>query len=122
MSPPQVSEQTPPKEPKSSKESAPPDQASIKTEMYGIWKVVTLKESFFGLKPSRWFDLDNYAIALPSLRRFAWDLYSLDPSLLLFHLAVIAWKGIEPGITIYITGQLLLAVESCPSSASMVFH
>lgn len=79
----------------------------IYTRVYGIWKITRLKESF----SFKAFKGDSYASAIPSVRRFLLEIYSLDPTLVLLFLFITVWKGIEPGITVYIAGQLLTTVR-----------
>ncbi|KAF8062232.1 P-loop containing nucleoside triphosphate hydrolase protein [Lyophyllum atratum] len=85
--------------------------ASIHTRVFGIWKVLMLKESF-SLKPSAWFEYNKYIATLPHVYRLAMDVYTLNPTLVIVYLVARAWKGIEPGIAVYISSQLYIALES----------
>ncbi|GLB44207.1 putative ABC transporter [Lyophyllum shimeji] len=77
----------------------------------GIWQVLTLKESF-SIKPSRWVEWNKYISTLPHIRRLVGDIYALNPPLVILYLASRAWKGVVPGITVYVSSQLFVALEA----------
>ncbi|KAG6811286.1 hypothetical protein H0H92_008153 [Tricholoma furcatifolium] len=83
----------------------------IVTQNFGIWKIMTLKRSSFLHGPVTWMDWDKYTSALPHVRRLLWDVYSLNPPLILLYLVSRLWQGIEPGISMYASSQFYIELE-----------
>ncbi|RDB16597.1 Lipid A export ATP-binding/permease protein MsbA [Hypsizygus marmoreus] len=83
---------------------------TISTTSLGIWKILTLRKTSY-FEATRWIEWDKYISAIPDARQFLLDIYSLDPLLVVLFLFSRAWRGIEPGITVYISAQLFITIE-----------
>ncbi|KAG6811288.1 hypothetical protein H0H92_008155 [Tricholoma furcatifolium] len=84
---------------------------TIVTQKFGIWKIMTLGRSSFLHGPVIWVDWDKYTSALPHVRCLLWDVYSLNPPLILLYLVSRMWQGIEPGISMYASSQFYIELE-----------
>ncbi|KAG6825641.1 hypothetical protein H0H92_002973, partial [Tricholoma furcatifolium] len=84
---------------------------TIVTQNFGVWKIMTLRRSSFLHGPVLWTNWDKYTSALPHVRRLLWDVYSLNPPLVLLYLVSRMWQGIEPGISMYASSQLYIELE-----------
>ncbi|KAG6860813.1 hypothetical protein C0995_007314 [Termitomyces sp. Mi166 len=80
---------------KESKPTAPP---VIIKKTVGVWKFLTFKEPAFSLERLLLMEWKKYTSAIPGVFRLLWDIYHLNPPLVLFYLASRVWKGIEPGM------------------------
>ncbi|KAG5637557.1 hypothetical protein H0H81_004134 [Sphagnurus paluster] len=96
---------------------------TLEKQTVGVWTILSLKESFVeSLNPTHyWATGSKYLATLPVVRRFVVDVYTLNPPLVLLYFIREAWKGIEPGITVYISSQLFITVKPYSSSTLLSY-
>ncbi|KAH0578824.1 hypothetical protein H2248_003022 [Termitomyces sp. 'cryptogamus'] len=78
----------------------------------GIWKLFTLEEPVSTLQGLLLIQWHKYTSMIPHVFRLLWDVYHLNPSLVFLYLASRMWKGIEPGVNVYVSSQLYVQLES----------
>ncbi|KAG6816604.1 hypothetical protein H0H87_004696 [Tephrocybe sp. NHM501043] len=83
---------------------------TVITKTFGVWKFWTVKETF-AFKPLLWTEWNKYTSTIPHIYRLMWDVYNLNPRLVLLYFASRAWKGVEPGINMYVSSQLYVELE-----------
>ncbi|EAU86923.2 hypothetical protein CC1G_13083 [Coprinopsis cinerea okayama7 len=76
----------------------------------GIWRVLLSKTSGFRLKS---FEQQAYFYkSLPHIRRLYMTAWLLSPALVLFYSFSSLWSGIEDAIQMYLSNEILRAIES----------
>ncbi|KAG6910336.1 hypothetical protein DXG01_011404 [Tephrocybe rancida] len=85
--------------------------STIVTTTFGVWKFLTLKEPPFSLQPMVLLEWNKFTATIPHIYRLLCDVYNLNPPLVVLYLISRAWRGIEPGITMYVSSQLYVELE-----------
>lgn len=93
----------------------PVDDSDLLTLQLGVYSV-TLKTQKSKWNPKRRIQ-DTFS-GLPVLKRFALEIYNLEPVLFAMFVLAKIWSGVESAILLYLSSQILTIVScSLPMSA-----
>ncbi|KAJ7784405.1 P-loop containing nucleoside triphosphate hydrolase protein [Mycena metata] len=83
--------------------------SSVEEMQLGVWRVLTEKEttSPFGFAV-QW---KKFAILLPTIQRFVWDVYTIGPTLLSLLFLAKVWAQLESVVLLHLSNKILSIIE-----------